>query len=271
MPYGSRAIRGKPRTANDACETAASRKRAGLVRGAVAVLCAGALAACNAAPETIQPLDVDDAAATLVQMTFQAATREAGSRPPTLTPAPTPTFIPPRLYIKTEVKCRSGIGPNFRVLVVLLAGSMVDMLGKYTAQGAWLVQVPGSTASCWVLALDSSPSGSFELLPEVTPQPGIGVPPSAPVNLSWPFYCSYVDGILYEINTSLSWTNTASDANGFRVYRQEALVADVPANVTTYADRGRVELGTDLTYSVEAYNDAGVSPRLVHTIASVCK
>ena len=63
----------------------------------------------------------------------------------------------------------------------------------------------------------------------------------------------------------------ASDANGFRVYRQDALVADLPANVTSYTDIGRVEQGTDLTYSVEAYNDAGVSPRLSHTIASVCK
>ena len=192
-------------------------------------------------------------------------------QPPTLTPAPTATFAPPRLYIKTDVQCRSGIGTNFKVLVSLPAGAMVDMAGKFTAQGAWLVQVPGSPSTCWVLAQDSSPSGSFETLPEVTPQPGSGQPPSAPTSLNWPFYCSYVDGVLYEITADLSWTNTASDANGFRVYRQEILVADLPANVTSYTDTGRVELGTELTYSVEAYNDAGVSPRLSHTIASVCK
>ncbi|HET6846467.1 MAG TPA: hypothetical protein VFH29_06500, partial [Anaerolineales bacterium] len=84
-------------------------------------------------------------------------------------------------------------------------------------------------------------------------------------------YCTYVDGVLYEINTDLSWTNTANDANGYRVYRQDTLVADLPANVTNYADKGRVELGTSLTYSVEAYNDAGASPRLSRTIPFVCK
>jgi hypothetical protein len=214
---------------------------------------------------------VNAAAATLVAMTFEAATRSAAQQPATLTPAPTATLSPPQLYIKNEVQCRSGLGPNFKVLAVLPAGTMADMVGKYTALAAWLVQVPGNPSTCWVMAQDSSPSGSFENLPETAPQPGSGQPPSAPTSLNWPFYCSYVDGVLYEITTNLSWTNTAGDANGFRVYRQETLVADLPASVASYTDKGRVELGTDLTYSVEAYNDAGVSPRLSRTIASVCK
>jgi hypothetical protein len=229
------------------------------------------LAACRAAPETAAPLDVSAAAETLVAMTFEAATHSAALQPPTLTPAPSSTPAAPRLYIKNEVQCRSGLGPNFKVLAVLPAGTMVDMVGKYSAQSAWLIQVPGNPLTCWVMAQDSSPSGSFENLPETTPQAGSGQPPSAPASLNWPFFCSYVDGVLYEITTDLSWTNTAGDANGFRVYRQETLVADLPANVTSYTDKGRVEFGTNLTYSVEAYNDAGVSPRLSRTIPSVCK
>ncbi|HET6845758.1 MAG TPA: hypothetical protein VFH29_02930, partial [Anaerolineales bacterium] len=160
-----------------------------LARLAGCALLALSLSACSAGPQTPPPLDVDAAAATLVAMTFEAATRSAALQPPTLTPAPTATQSPPKLYIKNEVQCRSGIGPNFRVLVVLPAGTMVDMVGKYSAQAAWLVQVPGSPAACWVLAQDSSPSGSFESLPETAPQPGSGQPPSAPTNLNWPFYC----------------------------------------------------------------------------------
>jgi hypothetical protein len=192
-------------------------------------------------------------------------------QPPTLTPPSTATAAPARLFINTEVQCRSGIGPNFKVLATLAAGTMADMIGKSSAQGAWLVIAPGSSEPCWVSAQDSSPGGSFEMLPEVTPRPGSGQPPAPPTSLNWPFYCTYVDGVLYEITTDLSWTNAAGDANGFRVYRQDSLVADLPATVTTFTDKGRVELGTELTYSVEAYNDAGPSARLSHTIPAVCK
>jgi hypothetical protein len=254
----------------------AARAQRGPVRGqsVMITLCTALsllLAACSPGPVPAAPLDVNAAAATLVAMTFEAATQSAAMQPPTAPPAYTATFVAPRLYIKIEVQCRTGIGSNFKVLATLPAGTLVDMVGRYSAQAAWLVQVPGSPSPCWVLAQDSSPSGSFDGLPEVTPQPGSGLPPSAPTVLNWPFYCTYVDGVLYEIKTNLSWTNTASDANGFRVYRQEVLVADLPASLTSYSDTGRVELGTNLTYSVEAYNDAGTSPRLSHTIASVCK
>ncbi len=77
--------------------------------------------------------------------------------------------------------------------------------------------------------------------------------------------------MLYTITIDLSWVDTTNDANGFRVYRQDTLVADLPSDVTKYSDTADVVIGTSLTYSVEAYNDVGVSPRLSHTIGSVCK
>lgn len=207
----------------------------------------------------------------MVALTFQAATRAAPSSTPPPAITATPTFDQPRLYINAEVKCRSSIGANFRVLASFPPGTTLDIVAKDTTEGAWLVKIPNSTGTCWVPALDSSPSGDFLALPEVTPQPGTGQPPAAPTNLSWPFYCSYVDGVLYKITINLSWFYTGNDANGFRVYRQDALVADLPADVKAYSDTANVVLGSDLTYSIEAYNDAGVSPRLRHTIASVCK
>lgn len=231
------------------------------------------LGGCSRAPQTPTPVNVNDAALTLVALTFEAATLSAQSRPPTLPPPieSTPTFALPRLFINTEVQCRSGIGADFKVLATLAAGTMVDMVGKSSADAAWLILVPNSSLTCWVRAQDSSPSGSFQALPEVTPQPGSGEPPAAPVNLSWPFYCSYVDGVLYEITIQLSWVNMAGDANGFRVYRQEAQIADVPVSVTTYTDTSKIVQGTDVTYSVEAYNDAGASSRLSRTIHNACK
>jgi hypothetical protein len=243
------------------------------VRAGLAFSMLAFLAACRAMPQTPSGPSVNVAASTIVAVTFQAATLAAqarGSAAPPLIEA-TPTFDKPRLYINTDVKCRSGIGADFKVLASLPAGVTVDMVGKDSAAPAWLVQVPNSALTCWVRAQDSSPGGSFQNLPEVTPQPGSGKVPAPPSNLYWPFYCSYVDGVLYKITTNLAWSDAANDANGFRVYRQDTLVADLPANVMQYTDTGNVVLGTDLTYSVEAYNDAGASPRLSHTIASACK
>jgi hypothetical protein len=145
------------------------------------------------------------------------------------------------------------------------------MIGKDSVHAAWLVQVPNSTDSCWVQAQESSPSGSFQALPELTPQPSTAQLPSAPVTLNYPFFCSYEQGLIYKVTITLSWTNTATDANGFRVYRQDLLVAELPSDVTSFTDNAEVQIGSPLTYSVEAYNDAGASPRLVRTINSICK
>lgn len=230
------------------------------------------LTACNSSstPAT-QALSVDDQAATIVAMTFQAATQSAVNNPPTPLPLATATFDQPRLYIRANSSCRTGIGSNFKVVANFPTDTTVEMLGKDSAQGAWLIQMPDGAGSCWVLAQDSSPTGSFENLPEITPQPVAGQPPSAPSTLRWPYSCTYEHDVVDKLAIALSWTNTAQDANGFRVYRNETLVADVPANVNTYSDETDVTTGSSITYSVEAYNDAGVSPRLAQTITSICK
>ena len=230
-----------------------------------------ALSACGSAAPTQSVPSVQDTAATLVALTFQAATQSAANNPPTTVPAATATMAPPRLYVNANVKCRSGIGSDFRVVVSFPAPTTVDMIAKDSADAAWLVQVPNSADSCWVAAQDSSPSGSFQALPEVTPQPSTEQLPSAPIALSYPFFCSYEQGLLYKVTINLSWTNTAKDANGFRVYRQGVLVTELPSNTTSFTDTADIQIGSALTYSVEAYNDAGASPRLTHTIGSICK
>jgi hypothetical protein len=232
-----------------------------------------ALSACNSQPQTPSALSVNEAASTLVALTFEAATHAVQSKQPTLLPllAATPTFQNPRLYVNSDAKCRTGTGSNSKVVASFTAGTTLDMVGRSSAEGGWLVKVPDGSATCWIRVLESSPSGSFQDLPEVTPEPSTHRLPSAPVEMSWPFFCSYVDGLLYKITINLSWIDEANDANGFRIYRQDQVIADVPSDTKAFSDTTNVTLGSQLTYSVEAYNDAGVSPRLVKTIDSVCK
>jgi hypothetical protein len=210
-------------------------------------------------------------AGTIVAMTFQASTASAFQKVSTPTPKPvaTPTTRP-TLFINNNVQCRTGPNTNFRVISSFTTGTSVEIVGKNTAASAWLVEVPNTTETCWVMALDASPGGSYENLPEVTPQPSNQKPPSIPVNINWPFYCTYAHDVVDEVKIDLSWSNPAHDANGFRVYRFDMQIADLPATVPSFEDTTDVAVGSQLKYSIEAYNDVGVSPRATITINSIC-
>jgi hypothetical protein len=228
--------------------------------------------ACGTAGETPKPLTVNEAASTLVALTNQAATKSAHLRTPIPSPpASTPTLSKPLLYINADTQCRTGTGTNYQPVAALSRGITVELVGKDTQQSAWLIKPPNATGTCWVIAGDGSPSGDYESLPEVTPQPSTQKPPGAPAFIGWPWYCTYSNGVLYKATVNLSWIDPAHDANGFRVYRKGTQIADVPATTMSITDTVTVVIGTDLTYSIAAYNDAGMSPQRTMTIQSICK
>ena len=227
--------------------------------------------ACGTTVKTPQPLTVNEAASTLVALTDQAATQSAHLSTPTLLPPiPTPTFAKPLLYINVNTQCRTGMGSNFQPVAALSAGMTVQLIGKDKSQSAWLIQAPNSAVTCWVLAGDGSPSGDYESLPEVTPQPSTQKPPSTPAFAGWPWFCTYSKGVMYKATVNLSWIDPANDANGFRVYRQGTQIADLPAKTTSIIDTIEVVTGTDLSYGIAAYNDAGISPQRTITLQSIC-
>ena len=228
--------------------------------------------ACGTTAKTPEPLTVNEAASTLVALTDQAATQSAHLSRPTLSPpTPTPTFVEPLLYINDNTQCRTGTSSNFQAVVALSAGMTVQLIGKDTSQSAWLIEAPNSAGTCLVLAGDGSPSGDYGSLPEVAPQPSTKKPPSTPAFVGWPWFCTYSNGVMYKATVNLSWIDPAYDANGFRVYRQGAQIADLPATKTSVIDTFEVVIGTNLSYSIAAYNDAGMSPQRTMTIQSMCK
>jgi len=236
--------------------------------GVVMLLCS----ACGTAPDTPRPLTVDQAASTLVVLTLQAVTQSARLHAPTAVPSiPTPTFSKPLLYINVDTQCRTGASTNFQPVTALSRGTTVEMVGKDSAQSAWLVRVPNGTGTCWVMPGDGSPSGDYVSLPEVTPQPSTQKPPATPSFIGWPWFCTYSNGVLYKATVNLSWIDPAHDANGFRIYRKGTQIADVPANKTSIVDTFTVVIGTDLSYGIAAYNDVGISPQRTMTIQSICK
>jgi hypothetical protein len=231
--------------------------------GLAAALAAFALAGCNLPGAQPTPtVSVLDQAATIVAATLGAGGISTAA-PPAATASPTipvtaTATIKPTLHINTDgAKCRSGAGPDFKEIASFASGTTVDMIAKDTQDGYWFVKDPTSGSSCWVSVQDATPSGSFDLLPEITPPPVAAQPPGKPGMGSWNYNCDNTS-----LTTILAWTPASGEVNGYRVYREGTKIADLPASTTTYTETVDFTYGSTMTYAVEAFNEAGAGPQL---------
>ncbi len=201
---------------------------------------------------------VEQAAATIVAMTMRA--RGSGGKPITPFASPvvgTPTTKPVVSVHTDGAKCKSGPGPDFKVVATFSVGTTADLLGKDTADGYWVVKDPGSGSSCWLQIQDATPAGSFENLPEMTPQAVAQSVPDAPRRGTWNYSCDSTS-----LTTILGWNPPSGSVNGYRVYREGTQISDLGAGTTTYKETIPFNYGSSINYGVVAYNDAGVSPQL---------
>ena len=99
------------------------------------------------------------------------------------------------------------------------------------------------------MAQEVAITGNTQNIPTVTPPPSTttGVP-DAPSNLSYSYQCAS----LTEAAITLTWKDVANDESGYRVYRDDNLIAELPANSTTYTDNTSRSPGSVFSYSVEA-------------------
>ena len=206
--------------------------------------------------------DPRDAAATIVAATLKAegistspgpsATSNAQAVP--TTPTVTATAKPELKINASGAACRTGPNADSEILTTLGAGTTVDMIAKDTADGYWMVKDPVSGSSCWVQMQDATASGSFSLLPEVTPQAVESkTTPAKPGSSSNFNYWEYNCGAG---TVSLQWLDNADNETGYRIYRNGQMIADLPAGSTSYTDAIYLGIGP-LDYSIQAYNDAG--------------
>jgi hypothetical protein len=227
---------------------------------------------CNLGLPAPASSDPRDAAATIVAMTLQAQglpTSEGliASTPTSAFASPvpvTPTFSRPILFINSNANCREGPGSDFKVVTSFASGTSLEMVGKDSADSYWIVRIPGATDTCWIAAEFATPGGDYESLPEVTPQAVAKDVPSRPGSLFYNYFCDNTS-----VTTTLTWTDTANNENGYRVYRLGAVVADLPANSAAYTDTANVPFGTPLSFSVEAYNEVGPSQQ--RTVNFTCQ
>jgi hypothetical protein len=231
------------------------------IRNLVALLLAlTVLTACNINVQAPLSDTEQAAAATIVAQTMQAVA--SAQSQPLASPAAvlaTPTYSKPVLSITGDSNCRTGPGGSFEVVTSFTPGTSLDLVGHNTANNYWEVKIPNSEETCWVWGQYATATGSFESLPESAAPAAAGAgSPNRPAALYYSYKCE--NG---SITTDLSWSDSADNETGYRVYRFDQLVVDLPEGSTSYTDTEPLPAGTFLQYGVAAYNSAGESAKRI--------
>jgi uncharacterized protein YraI len=184
----------------------------------------------------------------------------------TFTPTPIP---PPMLSVSTEVPCRAGPGDLYDLIVNLQAGEMVEIVGK--AEMFWIVKSTVG-AECWVSYEQVNIEGEVAALPVVVPPPTpIPTLPAPPAHVKLIKQTCSVDyssrPAMYVNEFHLTWKDMSNNEDGFRVYRDGDLVAEISANKTDVIDVVIRRNKRVYMYYVNAYNEVGESKSEVVTFS----
>jgi hypothetical protein len=190
-------------------------------------------------------LSPNDQAATAVALTLQA----------NATSIPSPAGSGPVLTVDGNTNCRSGPGTNYKIVTTLPAGTSVQIIGQYSGGTYWIVTAPDGKGPCWILAELGKVTGDISKLPVTTLEANqAGGIPARPVYFFYQYECPAGN-----LTTTLTWSDSSNNETGFHIYRYGVLIAELPANSTSYTDVTYVTPGSSITYSVTAFNDAGES------------
>lgn len=240
------------------------------------LLLALTLSSCNFPTPTPAGLSDEDAAGTMVAQTIaaveaqtpadaQTPTETPTKPPPTLTSTstptntPTPTYAMPLLTLEGDVNCRRGPGLDYRILYTFSKDETAEIVGKHPSEDFWVVKQPNSENVCWVVGEYASASGSLWTLPTMTPPPTeTPSPPKAPTLQEYNFNCAW-DGTNTTMTMTITWSDWANNEDGYRIYRNGELIAELGANTTTYVDTFPTEATQTINFGIEAHNSTGSS------------
>jgi hypothetical protein len=211
------------------------------------------------ASENPVPLASPTAGATEQPPASPTGSGEAPTIQPTVTPtAGTGTPTATTLTVDSNTNCREGPGLNFVIVIVLVPGTNYQMIARTADNKYWVVTEIGKSNACWVPAEMSNAFGNVNLLPVTTPSAPTSAAGSlqAPTGLAYQYSCAF-NGINSDITVNLRWSDRSNNEAGFRVYRDGALVVELPANTTTYTDLFAGGAAVTYSYRISAWNAAG--------------
>ena len=82
-------------------------------------------------------------------------------------------------------------------------------------------------------------------------------PPAHPQRQAYPIGIIFAG--LANVTVNLKWTDRAEDESGYRIYRGDELVTELPPNSTAFSEVIDVDAGENITYRIEVVNSAGAS------------
>jgi hypothetical protein len=208
---------------------------------------------------------IDPQIATAAALTVQAAVSGQNTTP-LASPADagtgaTPTYSKPIASVGEVTNCRTGPGTNYERVTQLLPNESVDIIGFYPPN-YWIVS--SKAGPCWLSAEFTTPIGSFAVVPTVTaPATPAG---NAPQNISWQKWdilCDYQTG---SAEVTLRWSDKSESESGYRVTRNGDVIAELPANSTTFKETITLLSGQSVGYGVIGFNAIGSTSSSVITL-----
>ena len=175
-------------------------------------------------------------------LTLQAPSATAGL--PTGTPPPLVTNTPsvPEVRVSSATNCRTGPSTAYDLLWTMQPNLVAEVVGKHTPTGYWIIKYPGGL--CWLWGQYATVSGNITALPEY-PQPPTPTAskPAAPQNFKASTSCSPAPGPIFgvkNLHVELSWTDVATNEEGYKIFRNDDLLFTLSANSTSAEDDTQV-------------------------------
>jgi hypothetical protein len=180
-----------------------------------------------------------------------------------LPPSPTvlPTSAAPSLSVSAATPCLTGPSDLDEVVINLQAGEKAEITGE--SEGFWIVKTSDGS-ECWVADQGVTLEGDMAAVPNVEPPPTPEpLAPTPPANLQAISQTCTVDhsqkSVRHISEFHLTWEDMSNNEEGFHVYRDGILVAEVPADKTDVVDKVIRRNIRTYFYYVAAYNEVGES------------
>jgi hypothetical protein len=230
-------------------------------RGLLALLTATVLlASCSIniqIPSLNQSNSAQPAVATVVAETMQAIQAQGAATPAALaSPGLTPTPGKATLTINGNSNCRESPSGSAKNVTAFTPGTTLELVAKDTADDYWQVKIPNSTDTCWVWGKYATASGSLDSLPDSasgSSTSGPDAPLFLPSPSGWTYFCRGSG----QADITLRWRDVATNETGYRIYRNGGLVAELPADSTSYSETITLLSGQSVGYQVAAFNANG--------------